>query len=113
MHVQTGCSGNDSDIVIPSLFCSDSQPADSPCFLNGRTLFQQVRSDSCRHLLLVPSVPSGTFSIAEIDGHRVWFQQFGTRLFRSQDRNGNVTVNYRFCPAVSVPLSIALPIWVS
>ena len=26
MHVQTGCSGNDSDIVIPSLPCSDSQP---------------------------------------------------------------------------------------
>ena len=85
MHVQTGCSGNDSDIVIPSLPCSDSQPEDSPCFL--------------------------------MDGlgtkHRVWFQRFGTRLFRSQDRNGNVTVNYRFCPAVSVPLSIALPIWVS
>ena len=33
MHVQTGCSGNDSDIVIPSLPCSDSQPADSPRFL--------------------------------------------------------------------------------
>ena len=33
MHVQTGCSGNDNDIVIPSLPCSDSQPADSPRFL--------------------------------------------------------------------------------
>ena len=33
MHVQTGCSGNDSDIVIPSLPCSDSQLADSPRFL--------------------------------------------------------------------------------
>ena len=33
MHVQSGCSGNDSDIVIPSLPCSDSQPADSPRFL--------------------------------------------------------------------------------
>ena len=33
MHVQSGCSGNDSDIVIPSLPCSDSQPVDSPCFL--------------------------------------------------------------------------------
>ena len=30
MHVQSGCSGNDSDMVIPSLPCSDSQPADSP-----------------------------------------------------------------------------------
>ena len=33
MDVQTGCSGNDSDIVIPPLPCSDSQPADSPRFL--------------------------------------------------------------------------------
>ena len=32
MHVQSGCSGNDSDVVIPSLPCSDSQPADSPRF---------------------------------------------------------------------------------
>ena len=46
MHVQTGCSGNDSDIVIPSLPCSDSQPADSPCFLmdglNGQSLVPTV-----------------------------------------------------------------------
>ena len=33
MHVQTGCSINDSDIVIPTLPSSDSQPADSPRFL--------------------------------------------------------------------------------
>ena len=50
MHVQTGCSGNDSDIVIPSLPCSDSQPADSPRFLMDGL---------------------GT-------KHRVWFQRFGT-----------------------------------
>ena len=39
MHVQTGCSGNDSDmidIVIPSLPCFDSQLADSPRFLMAR-----------------------------------------------------------------------------
>ena len=57
MHVQTGCSGNDSDIVIPSLPCSDSQPADSPRFL--------------------------------MDGlgtkHRVWVQQFGTKIGQSVD----------------------------
>ena len=32
VHVQSGCSGNDSDAVIPSLPSSDSQPADSPRF---------------------------------------------------------------------------------
>ena len=52
MHVQTTCSGNDSDIVIPSLPCSDSQPADSPHFLMGGL---------------------GT-------KHRVWFQRFGTQF---------------------------------
>ena len=51
MHVETGCSGNDSDIVIPSLPCSDSQPADSPRFLMDGL---------------------GT-------KHRVWFQWFGTK----------------------------------
>ena len=52
MHVQTGCSGNDSDIVIPSLPCSDRKPADSPSFsMDGL----------------------GT-------KHRVWFQRFGTRV---------------------------------
>ena len=50
MHVQTGCSGNDSDIVIPSSPCSDSQPADSPRFL----------MDGLR------------------TKHRVWLQRFGT-----------------------------------
>ena len=33
MHAQSGCSGNDSHVVVPSLPCSDSQPADSPRFL--------------------------------------------------------------------------------
>ena len=50
MHVQSGCSGNDSDIVIPSLPCSDSQPADLLRFLMDGL---------------------GT-------EHRVWFQRFGT-----------------------------------
>ena len=54
MYVQTGCSGNDSDIVIPSLPCSDSQPADLPCFLMDGL---------------------GT-------KHRVWFQRFGTKSNR-------------------------------
>ena len=42
MHVQAGCSGNDNDIVIPSLPCSDSQPADSSCFLMGGLLDGQL-----------------------------------------------------------------------
>ena len=50
MHVQLGCSGNDSDVVIPSLPCSDRQPADSPHFLMAGL---------------------GT-------KHRVWFERFGT-----------------------------------
>ena len=33
MHVQSGCFGNDSDVVIPSFPCSDSQQADSPRLL--------------------------------------------------------------------------------
>ena len=51
MHAQSGCSGNDSDVVVPSLPCSDSQPADSPRFLMAG---------------------HGT-------KYRVWFQRFGTR----------------------------------
>ena len=50
MHVESGCSDNDSDVVIPSLSCLDSQPADS------------------RRLLMAGL---GT-------KHRVWFQRFGT-----------------------------------
>ena len=33
MHAQSGCSSNDSDVVVPSLPFSDSQPADLPRFL--------------------------------------------------------------------------------
>ena len=33
MHVQSGCSGNDSDVMISSLPCSGSKPADSPRLL--------------------------------------------------------------------------------
>ena len=36
MHVQSECSSNESDILIPSLPCSDSQPVDSPRFLMAR-----------------------------------------------------------------------------
>ena len=50
MHVQSGCSGNDSDAMIPSLPSSGSQPTDSPRFLMEGL---------------------GT-------KHRVWFQWFGT-----------------------------------
>ena len=49
MHVPA----NESDIVIPSLPCSDSQPADSPCFLMAGL---------------------GT-------KHRVRFQRFGTKMY--------------------------------
>ena len=52
MHVQSGCSGNDNDIVIPYLLCSSSQPTDSPRF-----------------------VMTGLET-----KHRVWFQWFGTSL---------------------------------
>ena len=53
MHVQSGCSGNDSDVVIPFLPCSDSQLVDSP------------------RLLMDGHDGLGT-------KHRVWFQRFGT-----------------------------------
>ena len=42
------CSGNDSDVVIPSLPCSDSQPADSPYFL--------MAGLGTKHRSLVPTV---------------------------------------------------------
>ena len=54
MHVQTGCSGNDSAVVIPSLPLSDSKPVESPRFLMDGL---------------------GT-------KHRVWFQWFGTNFGR-------------------------------
>ena len=55
MHVQSGCSGNDSDVVIPSMPSSGSQPTDSPHFLKDGF---------------------GT-------KHRVWFQRFGTSVMPS------------------------------
>ena len=73
MHVQTGCFGNDSDIVIPSLPCCDSQPADSPRFLMDGL---------------------GT-------KHRVWFQRFGTmhakrRKVHADDNEADVSLTYIF-----------------
>ena len=55
MHVKSGGSGNDSDVVIPSFPSSNSQLADSPCFLMDGL---------------------GT-------KHRVWLQQFGTSMKRA------------------------------
>ena len=52
MHGQSDCSGNDSDVVIPSLPSSGSQSMDSTRFLMDGL---------------------GT-------KHRVWLQQFGTIL---------------------------------
>ena len=76
MHVQTGCSGNDSDTVIPSLPCCDSQPADSPRFL--------MDGLGTKHRVL------GT-------KHRVWFQQFGTmhakrRKVHADDNEADVSL---------------------
>ena len=40
MHVQSGCSGNDSDVVILPLPSSGSQPTDSPSFLMDVTYLE-------------------------------------------------------------------------
>ena len=48
MHVQSGCSGNDSDVVIPSLPSSGSQPMDE-----HRVWFQRFGTTS---LVQLPKV---------------------------------------------------------
>ena len=64
MHVQSGCSGSDSDVVIPSLPWSDSQSADLRCLLMDGL---------------------GT-------KHRVWFQRFGTSLWLCAQFKGKVQI---------------------
>ena len=52
MHIQSGFSSDDSDVVIPFLLSSSSQLEDLPRFLMGGL---------------------GT-------KHRIWFQHFGTNV---------------------------------
>ena len=79
MHVLSRCSGSDSDVMIPFLPCSGSQPVDSNCLLMDRL---------------------GT-------KHRVWLNGFELVFARSDEftyriSTSHYVVNLRYRPHYSI-----------